>query len=56
MQIRRSADMVGGSIAVRLKALCWADRDDQAWEIPVPVAFSCRAQDMIDTACKNSDR
>jgi hypothetical protein len=55
MQIRRSADMAGGSVAVRLKALCWADRDDQMWEIPVPVTFSVRAQDMIDTACKNSD-
>lgn len=55
MQLRRTADMGGGSVAVRLKALCWADRDDQVWETVVPVTFSDRARDMIDTACKNSD-
>lgn len=54
MQIRRTADQAGGCSAVRLKALCWAERDDQVWEIPVPVTFSDRARELIDEACRKS--
>ena len=56
MQIRRTADQAGGCAAVRLKALCWADRDDEVWEVPATATFSDRAADLIDTACKDSNR
>lgn len=56
MELRRTADMAAGCAAIRFKALCWADQDGQTWEVPVPVTISDAARELIDAACKNSDR
>jgi len=56
MDLRRTADMAGGCSAIRLKALCWADRDSETWEVAVPVTISDRAKELINDACKHSDR
>lgn len=56
MQVRRTASQSGGRQAIRLKALCWAERDGQTWEVPVSVTFSDLAREIIDEACKDSNR
>jgi hypothetical protein len=56
MAMRDTVVMAGGCAAIRLKAMCWADRDGERWEVAIPVAISDRAVAQIDAACKNSDR
>jgi hypothetical protein len=50
MELRRSAPFSAGADAVRFKALAYAERDDQHWEIPLPVTLTDNARDMIEHA------
>lgn len=55
LQLRRNAEMGGGSAAVRVKALCTAG-DGEQWEVTVPVTFSDRARELTDDACRKSGK
>lgn len=47
--------MAGGCAATRLKAMCWAGRVGETWEVAVPVTISEQARNPIDVACKYAD-
>jgi hypothetical protein len=54
MQLRRSADGSAGTSGVRFKAMAWAERDDQCWELPLPVSVTDNARALIDGAASQS--
>jgi hypothetical protein len=56
MELRRTADMSAGADGVRFKALAWAERDDQSWELPLPVAITDNASALINEAAAKSGR
>jgi hypothetical protein len=56
MDLRRCADVSAGADGVRFKALAWAERDDQHWELPLPVSMTSRARASIDEAASASGR
>jgi hypothetical protein len=43
MELLRTVGTSAGADGVRLKALAWAERDDQRWELPLPVSMSDNA-------------
>jgi len=47
MQLRRTVDASAGSDGLRFKALAWAERDDQRWELPLPVTMTDNARALI---------
>jgi hypothetical protein len=56
MQFRSSAAMSAGADGVRFKALAWAERDDQVWELPLPVTVTLNAQNAIAGEAGESGR
>jgi hypothetical protein len=56
MELRRSAVQSPGADAVRFKALAWAERDDQCWELPLPVSMTDAARIRIDEVAEGSGR
>jgi hypothetical protein len=48
MELRRGADVSAGADGVRFKGLAWAERDDQCWELPLPVSMTDKARAAID--------
>ena len=56
MELRDHAKISAGSAGVRFKALAWAERDDQQWELPLPVAITDAARSRLDGAAASSGR
>jgi hypothetical protein len=56
MELRRTVDMSPGADGVRFKALAWAERDDQSWELPLPVSITDNAGALINEAAAKSGR
>lgn len=56
MELRRTADTSAGADGVRFKALAWAERDDQSWELPLPASITDRACALINEAAAQSGR
>jgi hypothetical protein len=56
MELRRSASTSAGADGVRFKALAWAERDDQHWELPLPVSMTDNARALINGAAAQSGR
>ncbi len=56
MELRRTANVSAGPGGVRFKALAWAERDDQQWELPLPVLITENAQMAIWDAVGHSGR
>jgi hypothetical protein len=56
MQLRRTADASAGVDGVRFKALAWAERDNQCWELPLPVSITDNARALINGAAALSGR
>jgi hypothetical protein len=56
MELRRMAGTSAGADGVRFKALAWAERDDQCWELPLPVSMTDNARALIDKAADQSGR
>jgi hypothetical protein len=56
MELRRTASTSAGVDGVRFKALAWAERDDQCWELPLPVSVTDSARTLIDEAAAQSGR
>jgi hypothetical protein len=56
MRLRRTADTSAGADGVRFKALAWAERDDQRWELPLPVTMTDNSRALINGAAAQSGR
>jgi hypothetical protein len=56
MELRRTADISAGADGVRFKALARAERDDQSWELPLPVSITDNASALINEAAAKSGR
>lgn len=56
MELRRSAKGSAGANGVRFKALAWAERDGQCWELLLPVSMTDNARALIDGAAAESGR
>jgi hypothetical protein len=56
MQLRSTVAMSAGADGVRFKALAWAERDDQCWELPLPVTITDNARALIYEAAATSVR
>lgn len=56
MELRRTVGGSAGASGVRFKALAWAERDDQCWELPLPVSVTDNARALIDEAATKSGR
>lgn len=56
MELRHTAEGSEGISGVRFKALAWAERDNQSWELPLPVSVTDNARAMIDKAAAGSGR
>lgn len=56
MELRRTANASAGRDGVRFKALAWAERDDQQWELPLPVSITDNARAAIDDTAAHSGR
>jgi hypothetical protein len=56
MELRRTADISAGADGVRFKALARAERDDQSWELPLPVSITDNASAVINEAAAKSGR
>ena len=56
MELRRTADISAGSDGVRFKALARAERDNQSWELPLPVSITDNASALINEAAAKSGR
>jgi hypothetical protein len=56
MELRHTADMSAGADGVRFKALARAERDDQSWELPLPVSITDNASAVINEAAAKSGR
>lgn len=41
---------------MRFKALAWAERDKQRWELPLPVSMTDGARDLLNQAAAQSGR
>jgi hypothetical protein len=50
MELRSYAPFSAGADGVRFKARAFAERDDQEWELPLPVTMTDNAREMIGTA------
>ena len=56
MQLRSTAGMSAGTDGVRFKALAWAERDEQVWELPLPVTITDNAINVIASKAGQSCR
>lgn len=56
MELRRTATTSAGADGVRFKALAWAERDKQRWELPLPVSMTDAARDLLNQAAAQSGR
>jgi hypothetical protein len=56
MELRRTASTSAGADGVRFKALAWAERDEQSWELPLPVSVTDKARALINEAAAQSGR
>jgi hypothetical protein len=56
MELRRTPDMSAGADGVRFKALARAERDDQGWELPLPVSITDNVSALINEAAAQSGR
>jgi len=56
MELRRSAKTSAGADGVRFKALAWAARDDQRWELILPVSITDNARAVVNGAASQSGR
>jgi hypothetical protein len=56
MELRRSTDQSAGADGIRFKALARAERDDQCWELPLPVSVTDKARAAIDQVAASSGR
>jgi hypothetical protein len=56
MELRRSAKTSAGAYGVRFKALAWAERDEQRWELPLQVSMTDNARDLLNEAADQSGR
>ncbi len=54
MELRRTANTSAGADCVHFKALAWAERDDQRWELPLPVSITNNARAAINEAAVHS--
>jgi hypothetical protein len=54
MELRCNARTSAGADGVRFKALAWAERDDQSWELPLPVSVTDNARALINQAAAQS--
>jgi hypothetical protein len=50
MELRRTASRSAGADGVRFKALAWAERDKQHWELPLLVSITDKARTLINEA------
>jgi hypothetical protein len=55
-QLRSTANMSAGADGARFKALAWAERDDQCWELPLPLTVTDNARATINGAAAPSGR
>jgi hypothetical protein len=56
MEQRRTVKSSAGARGVRFKALAWAERDDQHWELPLPVSVTDAAAARLNRAAAESGR
>lgn len=56
MELRRTAKGSAGADGMRFNALAWAERDDQYWELLLPVSMTDNARALIDEAAAGSGR
>jgi hypothetical protein len=56
MEQRRTVRSSAGARGVRFKALAWAERDNQRWELPLPVSVTDAAGERLDAAAAESGR
>jgi hypothetical protein len=54
MDLRVKAITSAGTGGVRFKALAWAERDNQRWELPLPVSITDNARAAINDATADS--
>jgi len=54
METRRDARTSAGAGGIRLKVLAWAERDDEHWELPLPVTLTDRARTAIGETAASS--
>jgi hypothetical protein len=56
MELRHGASTSSGADGVRFKALAWAERDEQRWELPLPVSITDNARALLNQAAGQSGR
>jgi hypothetical protein len=56
MELRHTVGTSAGAEGVRFKALAWAERDEQRWELPLPVSIADNARALLDQAAGHSGR